>query len=35
MEQSEEWLTGKQCLDMTLLKNLDQRQEKELGQDAA
>ncbi len=35
MEQSEEWLTGKQYLDMTLLENPDQEQEKELRQDAA
>ena len=35
MEQSEEWLTGKRYLDMTLLKNLDQAEEKELRQGAA
>ena len=29
LEQSEEWLTGKQCLDMSLLDRVDQEQEAE------
>ncbi|MBA7551539.1 IS256 family transposase ISCARN68 [subsurface metagenome] len=35
MEQAEEWLTGKQYLDMSLLDSVDQEQEAELRQDPA
>jgi len=35
MEQSEEWLTGKQYLNMTLLENLNQEPEAELRQEVA
>ena len=35
MEQAEEWLTGKQYLDMSLLEELDQEKEAELRQEVA
>ncbi len=35
MEQSEEWLTGKQYLDMSLLENLNQENEAERRQEMA
>jgi len=33
MEQAEEWLTGRQYLDMTLLEELNQEQEAKLRQE--